>query len=49
MCRPTGFDFYAVLVWKKGLDFAHFGLQSGMVYEGLRLCINVFVVSIRNE
>ena len=48
MCRPKGFDYLRRFGLKTGLDFAHFGLESGMVYEGLRLCINVFVVSIRN-
>ena len=29
-----------------GIDFAHFGLELGMVYEGTWLCINVFIVSV---
>ena len=28
--------------------FAHFGLQSGMVFEGTTECMNVFIVSIPN-
>ena len=32
---------------KTGIDFAHFGLES--CTKELRLCINVFVVSIPNE
>ena len=34
---------------KTGIHFAHFGLESGMVSEGLRECMNVFIVSITNE
>ena len=34
---------------KTGIDFAHFGLESGMVFEGPRECTNVFIVSISNE
>ena len=29
--------------------FAHFGLQSGMVFEGTTECMNVFIVSIPDE
>ena len=31
MYRPKGRGFWAFLVWK---DFPHFGLESGMVFEG---------------
>ena len=34
MCRPKGYDFGAFLVWKRGIHFAHFFLESGMVFEG---------------
>ena len=34
---------------KTGIHFAHFGLGSGMVFEGTTECINVFIVSIPNE
>ena len=35
---------------KTGLiHFAHFGLESGMVFEGTTECMNVFIVSIPNE
>ena len=34
---------------KTGLDLAHFGLESGMVFEGTTECINVFIFSIPNE
>jgi len=35
---------------KTGIDFAHFGLGSGIVYAGtlVPLCINVYNVSIPN-
>ena len=32
MCRPIGYGFYAVLVWKR-IRFAHFGLESDMVFK----------------
>ena len=34
---------------KTGIDFAYFGLNSRMVFEGIRECMDVFVVSIPNE
>ena len=34
MCRPKGYGFCAVSIWKTSIDFAHFGLESGMVVEG---------------
>ena len=33
---------------KTGIDFAHFGLESGMVFEGTTACMNVFIVSVPN-
>jgi len=33
----------------EGVDFAHFGLESGIVSRELRACTNVFIVSIPNE
>ena len=32
-----------------GILLAHFGLESGMVFEGTKDCMNVFIVSIPNE
>ena len=33
-----------------GIYFGHFGLKSGMVFEGTTVkCMDVFVVSIPNE
>ena len=34
---------------KTGIDFAPFGLELGMVFEGTTECMNVFIVSIPNE
>ena len=35
---------------KMSIHFAHFGLESGMVFEGNHQeCMNVFIVSIPNE
>ena len=35
MCRPKGWGFGAFLVWKQVyIHFAHFGLESVMVFEG---------------
>ena len=34
---------------KTSIHFAHFGLESGMVFEGTTECMNVFIVSIPNE
>ena len=30
---------------KTGIDFAYLGLNSGMVFEGIRECMNVFVIN----
>ena len=34
MYRPKGYGFLAPFGLKTGIDFAHFGLESGMVFEG---------------
>ena len=34
---------------KTGIHYAHFDLESGMVFEGATECMNVFMVSIANE
>ena len=31
------------------IDLAQFGLNSGIVFEGIRECMDLFVVSISNE
>ena len=45
--NPAGFSLRFGL--KMGVHFAHFGLESSMVFEGTTECMNVFVVSIPNE
>ena len=53
MCRPVGQGFFRGFLrrfgLKTGIDFAHFGLESGMVFEGTTECMNVFIVSIPHE
>ena len=44
---PVG--FLRLFGLKTGIHFAHFGLGSGMVFEGTTECINAFIVSIPNE
>ena len=34
---------------KTGIDFAYLGLNSGMVFEGIHECMNVFVVVNKKE
>ena len=34
---------------KTGINFAHFGLESGWFLRELRECMNIFIVSIPNE
>ena len=34
---------------KTRIHFAHFGLESGMVFEKTSECMNVLIVSILNE
>ena len=34
---------------KRSLHVAHFGLESGMVFEGTTDCMNVFIALIPNE
>lgn len=34
---------------KTVVDFAYFGLNSVLVFEGIRECLDVFVVSTLNE
>ena len=36
MCHPKGCGFFALFrSIKNGSHFAHFGLESGMVFEGI--------------
>ena len=34
---------------KTGIDFAHVGLESAMVFKGTKECMNIFTVSIPYE
>ena len=36
MCHPKGYGFCVGFVWKRvqGIDFAYFGLESGMSFKG---------------
>ena len=46
---PQMVGFLRRFALKTGKDFTHFGLGSGMVFEQLRKCMKVFIVSIPNE
>ena len=47
---PHRVGFFATLIGlETGILLAHFGLESGMVFEGTKECVNVFIVSIPNE
>ena len=46
---PHRVGFWGRFGLKTGINFAHFGLESGMVFEGTTECINVFIISIPNE
>ena len=34
---------------KTGVHFAHFGLESGMLFEGTTECMNIFIISIPKQ
>ena len=34
---------------KTGIDFAHFGLESGVVFEGIMGMYDIFIISILND
>ena len=42
-CRVGFLDRFGL---KTGIHFAHFGLESGIVFEGTTECMNVFFISI---
>ena len=46
---PQRVGFLRCFGLKTGIDFAHFGLESGIVSRKLRACTNAFIVSIPNE
>ena len=36
ICRPRGYGLFCGPFWSEmGIHFAHFGLESGMVFEGI--------------
>ena len=39
--------FLRRFVRKKGIHFDHFGLESGMAFEGTTECMNVFIVQFQ--
>ena len=39
--------FLRRFVRKKGIHFDHFGLESGMAFEGTTECVNVFIVQFQ--
>ena len=41
--------FFCRFGLKMDIDFAYFGLNSSIVFEGIQECMNVFVISIPNE
>ena len=50
MCSPIKeYGFLRRSGLKTSVDFTHFGLESGMVFEGTTGVKNVFVVSIPNK
>ena len=46
---PHRVGFLRRFALKTGIHFAHFGVESGMVFEGTTESINVFIVLIPNE
>ena len=52
LCRyvpPHRVGFLRRFGLKMGIKFAHFGLESGVVFERTTECMNVFIVSIPNK
>ena len=46
---PHRVGFLRRLGLKTGIDFAHFGLESAIIFERTTESINVFIVPIPNE
>ena len=44
---PHRVGFLRFFVLKTGIHFAHFGLESSMVFEGTTECMNVFIVQFQ--
>ena len=55
MCHPKGYWFCRYFGLKKGSDFAHFGLESGMVYKRTTevyecvCCFNIINEKVRKK
>ena len=49
LCAAAWGRLFFLFGLKRGKHFAHFGLESGLVFEGTTECMNVFIVSIPNE
>ena len=49
MPSPKGTWFLPGFGLKTGVDFAHFGLDLGMVFEGTQWCMDVLVISVSIE
>ena len=46
---PHRVGFLSCFGLKTGIHFTHFGLESGMIFEGATERMNVFIVSIPNK
>ena len=46
---PHRVGFLCRFVLKTGIHFAHFGLESGMAFEGTTECMNVFIVQFQTS
>ena len=49
VCPGRGFTLYLPFGLQTDIDFPYFGLNSVLVFEGIRGCLEVFVVSTLNE
>ena len=46
MCPHKGYGFSRLFGLKTGTEFAHFGLETGMVFDGTTGVYELFIVSI---
>ena len=51
MCRPEGYIYFFQPFWsEKGIHFVHFGLESGIVFDGTTgMCIYYFCSKMNTE
>jgi len=49
MCLHKGYGFPRLFGLKTGTEFVHFGLETGMVFEGTTGVYELFIVSISAE